>query len=837
MKCYLAAVIAAVVIVVTLVIALMQSDDGAPTLEDRAAKSEKTADAGTADEPVSPTTDDAKMVPPAAEVVVHKAAVKDEPPVDPPAEVVDRDTKTEKVAEPTEVSRAFVAEAVPVAWDPAVGPLMTRWAKDVSPDKALPEYPRPQMVRKQWLNLNGLWDYAIRPNGEAKPQTWDGTILVPFPVESALSGVMKPVGEKDRLWYRRVFKIPADWVGKRVLLHFGAVDWETTVWVNGKALGTHKGGYDGFSFDITDALKPDGAQDVVVSVWDPSDAGPQPRGKQTRKPGFIWYTATTGIWQTVWLEPVGEEAAIEALKIVPDVDEGALKLTVTTTGGEGLFVEAVALDDGNEIGCAVGRPDTEIVVPVRKPKLWSFDTPFLYDLKVTLRKDTGKTVDAVDSYFGMRKITIEADEKGVARIMLNGKFVLMVGPLDQGFWPDGIYTAPTDEALKFDVEVTRRLGFNVTRKHVKVEPERWYYWCDKLGLLVWQDMPNGNNNTAAGKQQFEKELEALIDGRFNHPSIIMWVLFNEGWGQHDTRRLTERVKQADPSRLVNSGSGMGSGSVGDVIDVHHYAPPVSPNPTAGRVAVLGEFGGLGLGVDDHTWTRKAWGYLGMSSNSALTRQYVGFVRRVYELMETPGLCGAIYTQITDVETECNGLLTYDREVVKVDVAVAADANRGVFPTRDRRVVVPTSEKEKQSWRYTPEKPTGEWTKPEYDASTWQEGEAGFGREGTPGATVRTEWKTDEIWLRREFTLPEGPLGNLELRLHHDEDAEVYINGVLAAKPKGYVTEYVTMEMDPKARAVIKPGRNMLAVYCRQTWGGQCIDVGIVEVIRKSLARP
>ena len=728
---------------------------------------------------------------------------------------------------------AAVMAADAADWKPAEGPLMTRWAKDVSPDKALPEYPRPQMVRKDWLNLNGLWDYAIKPKEEAKPDAWDGKILVPFCVESVLSGVKKMVGGANRLWYRRTVEIPAGWAGKRVLLHFGAVDWEATVWFNGKELGAHRGGYDGFSFDVTDALKAGAAQELVLAVWDPSDGGSQPRGKQVRKPGGIFYTPCTGIWQTAWLEPV-PEAFIEGLKLVPDVDGGALKLTVASRGAtDGLEVEAVALDGGTEVGRIAGKPGAEIALPVKSPKLWSFDTPFLYDLKVALKKG-GQAVDAVDSYFGMRKIALAKDDRGVQRLMLNGTFVFQVGPLDQGFWPDGIYTAPTDEALQFDIEITKKLGFNCTRKHVKVEPARWYTWCDKLGLLVWQDMPSGNNKGDEARQQYEKELKALIDGRLNHPSIILWVVFNEGWGQYDTERLTQWTKEYDPSRFVNNASGWTDKKCGDVIDMHNYPGPGSPKPEEARAAVLGEFGGLGLPVPEHTWQKdKNWGYQNMAGHEALTRKYVALLRKTWLLKDTPGLCAAIYTQITDVETEVNGLLTYDREVVKPDLQATADANRGVFPPAPEiRAVVPTSEKEAQAWRYTLEPPDGEWAKPGFDASSWKEGQGGFGTAGTPGAAVGTEWKSNAIWIRREVDLPSPVPKDLMLRIHHDEDAVVYLNAVQAAKLGGFSTEYEEVDIAPKALGALQPGRNVIAVHCKQTQGGQYIDVGIVELVPK-----
>lgn len=723
------------------------------------------------------------------------------------------------------------ARAAELGWRPAAGPLMTRWAKNVTAEKAHPEYPRPQMVRKEWLNLNGLWQLAFAKEGEAVPagQELPERILVPFPVESALSGVMK---KADRLWYRRTFTLPKAWAGKHVELHFGAVDWEATVTVNGKTLGTHRGGYDPFSYDITDALKPTGPQEIVVGVFDPTDKGQQPHGKQVNNPGGIMYTSTTGIWQTVWLEPV-PATRIQSLKMVPDIDAKCLRLTVGTAGpAEDVTVTAVALDGGRKVGQAEGKPGAEIEVPVPNAKLWEPDAPFLYTLKVTLTR-AKKPVDAVDSYFGMRKIAIAKDDKGINRILLNGRFVFQVGPLDQGFWPDGIYTAPTDEALRYDIEELKRLGMNVARKHVKVEPDRWYYWCDKLGLLVWQDMPAGSNGTPEAKTQFEAELKQLIETHWSHPSIIMWVVFNEGWGQYDTERLVKWVKEEDPSRLVDNASGWTDKKCGDVIDMHNYPGPGSPKPEPERAAVLGEFGGLGLGVDGHTWTQKTWGYRQEASTERLTQSYCKLLRRAYQLKDDPGLCACIYTQTTDCETECNGLMTYDRAVLKVDEKQAAAANRGEFPPPPTyKDVVPTAEKEAATWRYTTDKPADDWFKPDFDAGQWKEGKSGFGTKNTPGAIVGTEWKGADIWIRREFTLGDGKLNDPQLRLHHDEDVEVYINGALALKAGGFTTEYDVYPMERAALAALKPGKNVLAVHCHQTMGGQFVDVGIVEVEKK-----
>ncbi|MEI7898647.1 MAG: glycoside hydrolase family 2 TIM barrel-domain containing protein [bacterium] len=580
----------------------------------------------------------------------------------------------------------FSSTAGAAEWKPASGPLKTRWAKDVTPDKALPEYPRPQLVRKEWQNLNGLWDISAEGSPSETPvpantnllsvitAPWQGKILVPFAMESALSGVMK---HTDRMTYRRSFEIPKDWSGRHVLLHFGAVDWEAKVTLNGRALGVHRGGYDPFSFDITAALKADGAQDLAVEVFDPTNNNGYPRGKQTLTPGSIKYTPSSGIWQTVWLEPVAE-SHIDSLQLVPDLEGGCLRLTVVGSG----TVEAVASDGGKEVARVSGAAGSELKLAVSNPKLWSPDSPHLYDLSVSL-KSGGKTVDEVTSYFGMRKIALGKDGKGLTRLMLNNKVVFQVGPLDQGFWPDGIYTAPTDEALRFDIAETKRLGFNTTRKHVKVEPDRWYYWCDKLGLMVWQDMPCSNSYTdkpqPIDKPQFKTELVRMVTKFWNHPSIIMWVVFNENQGQHDTEALVAAVKELDPSRLVSNASGNDDKNCGDVIDKHTYPSPDSPKPEENRAAVLGEFGGLGLPVDGHTWSKKTWGYEGTKNVEDLTRGYEKLLVKAWEQHVAVGLSAVIYTQLTDVETECNGLLTYDREVNKVIPERAVAANTGKLP--------------------------------------------------------------------------------------------------------------------------------------------------------------
>lgn len=738
-------------------------------------------------------------------------------------------------------------------WQPAKGPLMTRWAKDVSPKNAHPEYPRPQMIRKDWLNLNGLWDYAIVPKSNSKPAQFDGKILVPFPVESALSGVMKRVGEANRLWYRRAFKIPSKWKSKRVVLNFGAVDWETTVWVNGKEIGSHRGGYDGFNFDITEALKSSGDQEIVVAVFDPTDAGTQPRGKQVNNPHSIWYTPTTGIWQTVWLEPV-DAIRIESLKITPDFDGSAVaigiaahstggKLTLRTTvrKGRSKISSADVTVSGREPALATPR----VVLNVPKAHAWTPDDPFLYDLELTLLHD-GKKMDQVTSYFGMRKISLAKDDKGVLRLCLNNKSLFQFGPLDQGFWPDGIYTAPTDEALRYDIEATKKLGFNTARKHVKIEPDRWYYWCDKLGLLVWQDMPSGDkyirNNepditrSPESGQQYERELKALVAGRENHPCIVMWVPYNEGWGQWETAGIVDLIKKLDPTRLVNNTSGWTDRGVGDVNDIHSYPGPAAPKPESQRAGVLGEFGGLGLPMRGHTWqAERNWGYRSFTNAESLSEAYLGLIKKLRPMIGTDGLSAAIYTQTTDVEIEVNGLMTYDRALIKMNAEQVAAANRKVYlpppPPSQLHTLSPTSQENGIEWRYTTSKPPENWSAADFDDSAWPKGQGGFGEPSTPGSVVRTQWKTGDIWIRREFVVPSNfRAHSLQLMIHHDEDAEIFVNGKLVANFQRYIGSYDLMPLDSRIKDALRPGKNSIAVHCHQTTGGQYIDVGLVDVI-------
>lgn len=580
---------------------------------------------------------------------------------------------------------AFVANQA-VAQQPK---LPTKWTKPAMEAQVpLNEYPRPQLQRANWLCLNGKWDYiggkqaptALNPS---KPASFEGKteqILVPYCPESVLSGIERNL--EINLWYRRTFETPASWKGKQVILHFEAVDHDATVFVNGQKAGTHAGGYDAFSVNITPYLKA-GANTLVVAAHDPND-GRTPSGKNGPRGD---YTFTSGIWQSVWLEPVSANY-IKSIRLLPDVANSRLKVLVDADAAQ---VTAVALDGNSAVAEVKGTSGAAFYIPLKNPKLWSPDEPFLYNLKLTLLDKKGNVADEVTSYFGMRDIKL-GKVGGVVRPLINDKFVMQVGLLDQGYWPDGILTAPTEEALKYDVEFTKKAGFNLIRKHMKTEPKRFYYWADKLGLLVWQDMPAiwfQHEDTAKARTTFRKELKAIMDDLYNAPSIITWVPFNENWGAFDVKEITDWVKQYDPSRLVNGNSGFnnnpgyqkayGDPGNGDFVDTHIYIGPNDASvPDDKRAASLGEFGGLGLFVRGHMWPVENNAYGFEPTKAALSDRYVLLLDQVEQLMKYRGLSVAVYTQTTDVEHEVNGVLTYDRAVEKMDVEKIREVNQAVI---------------------------------------------------------------------------------------------------------------------------------------------------------------
>ena len=577
-------------------------------------------------------------------------------------------------------------------WKPAGDKIKTSWGEQLDPKNVLPEYPRPIMERNDWKNLNGLWKYAITKKGDPTPAAYQGDILVPFAVESSLSGVGKMINEKEELWYQRTFDIPSAWRGKQILLHFGAVDWKAEVWVNDVKVGEHTGGFTPFYFDITSVLNK-GNNDLVVKVWDPSDRGEQPRGKQIANPHGIWYTPVTGIWQTVWLEPVATQY-ITNLKTTPDIDNNSVKVEVAANTTSADKVEVKVFDGKNLVakGAALNGVPVELAMPANA-KLWSPDSPFLYNMEVTLYKD-GKAIDQVKSYTAMRKYSIRKGQNGITRLQLNNKDYFQFGPLDQGWWPDGLYTAPTDEALVYDLKKTKDFGYNIVRKHVKVEPARWYTHCDQLGLIVWQDMPNGGpspqwqarnyfNGTevirsAASEANYRKEWKEIIDCLYSYPSIAVWVPFNEAWGQFKTPEIVAWTKEYDPSRLVNPASGGNHYTCGDILDLHHYPGPNMFLYDPRRATVLGEYGGIGLVVEGNTWVndKKNWGYVKFNTSDEVTNEYIKYGKHLLELIRK-GFSAAVYTQTTDVEGEINGLMTYDRKVIKMNEAKVREINQQI----------------------------------------------------------------------------------------------------------------------------------------------------------------
>lgn len=575
-------------------------------------------------------------------------------------------------------------------WKPAGDKIKTTWGEQLKADQPHPEYPRPQLARKNnWQNLNGLWNYAITDRAVANiPTQWDGKILVPFAVESALSGVAKEVGKDKALWYKNSISLNKNVQKNAIILHFGAVDWQCDVYVNGKHVGQHEGGFDPFSFDISAFVKKGDKQDIAIRVWDPTSDGPQPRGKQINNPHGIWYTPVTGIWQTVWVESV-PKTHIKSTKQTPDVDQSLLAFEANIEGAvAGDILQVTAYDGATKVSTQSAAVGSKINLAIQNPILWSPTTPKLYDLKVeVLRK--GKVIDEASSYFAMRKISMDKDADGIQRLMLNNKFVFQYGPLDQGWWPDGLHTAPSDEALKFDVVKTKEMGFNMIRKHIKVEPARWYRHCDSIGILVWQDMPSGDlggnvwdmqpgklsgNNldkirTPESEAIYRKEWKSIMDALHNFPSIVLWVPFNEAWGQFKTKEITEWTMKYDPSRLVNSASGGNFFPVGHIMDIHNYPDAAMPDPVIygpNQVLALGEFGGLGLPVVGHTWQQKDnWGYQSFKNKEELLDRYQGLIKSLKTLIPR-GLSAGVYTQTTDVEIETNGMMTYDRKVIKID---------------------------------------------------------------------------------------------------------------------------------------------------------------------------
>lgn len=706
-------------------------------------------------------------------------------------------------------------------WKPAKVSLTTKWGKEVTPTNAWTEYPRPQMQREVWMNLNGLWDYAVLTKGQQAPSKFDGQILVPFCLESSLSGVGKPLLPTQELWYNKKFTVPANWDGKDIVLHFDAVDWETKLWVNGKKVGEHKGGSDPFSFNITQYLNKNGEQHIVMSVWDPSDTDLQPRGKQVLDPKGIWYTSVSGIWQTVWLEPVNK-TFVQQFVPTPDIDNSKINFTTTAlglTGNEELHI--VIKNEGKLIKDMVASFKNNIAVTIPSAKLWTPEYPNIYTVTVELRSKN-EVVDKFNTYFAMRKISLGNDKNGYTRLMLNNKPVFQFGTLDQGWWPEGLLTPPSDAAMLFDLTKLKEMGFNMIRKHIKVEPSRYYYHADMIGMLLWQDMPSGFAGAgpthvaadskvdwvrpAESAKQFETEWKSIMDHLRFFPSIVMWVPLNEGWGQYDTKRLAELTKNYDPSRLVDAPSGWADRGVGDVNDVHQYPGPGMGAPSAnkGRAIVLGEFGGLGLVVKDHIWNpnKRNWGYKTYLESEKLISEYTELMYNM-ELMVPRGLSAAIYTQTTDVEGEVNGLMTYDREVTKIPVDLLKQLHAPLYKDPTGKVTFINKENETTPNKFKVLQGTlqQDWLQ--------QKEPANFIDNPTPATIMKGE----SIYAYQDFNVQKMPDG-FGIKLYGYGDAKIYLNGKLIWEEDKIVSKrnYDDINVSNKIR-LLKEGNNRIAVEC------------------------
>ncbi|WP_114778575.1 glycoside hydrolase family 2 protein [Botryobacter ruber] len=727
---------------------------------------------------------------------------------------------------------SFLAKAQEQKLNP-VG-MKTSWGEKVTAENAWREYPRPQLVRSEWMNLNGYWDYAIVPREAKEPKQFDGKILVPFCAESSLSGVGRIVQPDQKLWYNRTFVVPAGWKGKSVLLHFDAVDWETTVWLNGKKVGEHKGGSDPFSFDVTRYLRKGGQQQLVVSVWDPTDTDTQARGKQVLEPKGIWYTPVTGIWQTVWLEPVAK-AYVASILPEPDIDQNKviIKHQVNGAGGNEQLVIKVLKDNKvvAEKTAAANKP-VEIAIP--DPELWTPYYPELYRLEVQL-KDGSKTLDKVKSYFAMRKIAKGKDAMGYERLMLNNQPLFQYGTLDQGWWPDGLLTPPSEEAMRYDMDMLKEMGFNMLRKHIKVEPSRYYYYADSVGLLVWQDMVTGFKTEdreiqhikaeakedwrrpKASAQQFEQEWKSIIDHLRFFPSIVVWVVFNEGWGQYDTKRLVDWTQQYDPTRIINGVSGWTDRGVGDMNDAHHYPgpgmEPAEENP--GRIIVLGEFGGLGLPIEGKIWNpnMRNWGYRTYQTSDELHKEYAKLMHNMYPMIHR-GLAAAVYTQTTDVEGEVNGLITYDRKKVKIEPELLRILHKPLYNTPGKSVALfQDSEINPQNMLIT--------DKPLFIPGLKSLNKSDFTLAKGP-VTLK---KGDNRWAAKSFNLNDIPR-NLQLRILGHGDTKVYLNGQLVVNKfintKRHYDEINLSEYD----GYLKKGENSLVVELSNVVNASVFDFGL-----------
>lgn len=718
-------------------------------------------------------------------------------------------------------------------YQPVKGRIMTSWGEKVTPGNAWKDYPRPQLKRMEWQNLNGLWEYSVVPKESARPSEFQGQILVPFAIESALSGVGQPVLPEQKLWYKRTFEIPANWKDKNTILHFESVDWETSVWLNGKLVGTHKGGSTAFSFDITRYLKK-GPQELIVSVWDPTDQGTQARGKQMLSPRGIWYTPVTGIWKTVWIEPV-PKTFIQSVYPVADIDNNQVRILSPVSGmrgGEQISVKV--LKDKKIVAEKLFAAGEDHIMDIPSPELWSPAFPELYQLELTLFRNK-QELDKVNSYFAMRKISIAADKQGFQRILLNNQPLFQFGTLDQGWWPDGLLTPPSSEAMKYDLIVLKEMGFNMLRKHIKVEPALYYYYADSLGLMLWQDMVSGFESAKGSEQhvawesstdwvrpeesarQFEYELKEELDQLKFFPSIVTWVIFNEGWGQYDTRRLVDWSMSYDTTRIINGVSGWTDRNCGHMIDAHQYPGP-GMEPAAlypGRVSVLGEFGGLGLPVENHLWNPKMrnWGYRNYSSTPELIKEYTKLIHNLYPL-RYQGLAAAVYTQTTDVEGEVNGLMTYDRKVIKMDPDLLRILHAPLYSSDNHKVeyIFSDSEIQNHEIRFTKKDPGPNWMfQPQLNNTETNSGPV--------------EVKKDEsVWLTGSFELAGIPDG-ISLRILAYGAVKVYLNGTMVLDRRVIGKRHYEDFNISEFKDLLRTGNNHISVSAEKFEAEGLFDLG------------
>ncbi len=752
----------------------------------------------------------------------------------------------------------FVATPKPsqAQWKPSQTRLMTEWGRAIKPDAVWSEYPRPQLARTEWANLNGIWSYAITPKDAAQPKAWDGQLLVPFAPEAPLSGVGRLVEPSEALWYRRTFSTSKS-EGLQTLLNFEAVDYEASVWVNGQLIGAHRGGHTPFSFNITGALKKAGENELVVRVLDATE-GYQLHGKQKLRNEGIWYTRVTGIWQTVWIESV-PEMRIDDLDYACDIAIGAVTITPKVTNlKEGASIRLTASFNGEAVGETKGDASRPLSLTFANAQLWSPDKPNLYDLKLDLLDASGATVDSVKAYTALRAFGKSKNAQGHWELTLNGQPLFHWGPLDQGWWPDGLLTPPSDAAMRSDIEFLKECGFNMIRKHIKVEPRRYYHHCDKIGMIMWQDQvsngygknreeestsprwtrmapnPTDANWPEDAHSQWLDEYKRMVDHLRDAPCIGVWVPFNEAWGQHATMEVGKFAAELDPTRLINIASGGNFWPVGDIADHHEYPHPAFPTSDKrfdNYVKVVGEFGGHGWPVKEHLWRTDAnnWGYGGLPKSM---EEWQGRYRTSIAILaglRSEGIGAGVYTQTTDVEGEINGLLTYDR-VRKVDPAWLREQSQFLLksPTKltSKTVLQSTAEEPSQMWQFTTTAPAEKWMQPSFNSSAWGEAEAGFGagNPAPPDAKIRSAWTSSEIWIRKSFDLTELPKESVYLRLYHDEDCVVYINGKEVARLNGYSTRYLNLPLADQGALV--QGKNVIAIHCKQTGGGQFIDAGI-----------